>query len=59
MSSYTITQLAEHVGGQLSGLGDIVITGIEVLDKATASELSFIRSAKFVEQWCSSSAAVV
>lgn len=54
MPSFTLAQLAEHVGGQITGPADVTISGIEVLDKATANHLSFIRSAKFAEQWCNS-----
>ncbi|MBL4702076.1 UDP-3-O-(3-hydroxymyristoyl)glucosamine N-acyltransferase [bacterium AH-315-I18] len=59
MPSYTITQLAKHVDGQVTGLTDVTVTGIQVLDQALASDLSFIRSAKFAQQWSSSAAAVV
>jgi len=59
MHSYTITQLAQHVGGQIAGPDEVTITGIQVLDKALASDLSFIRSATFAQQWSSSAAAVV
>lgn len=59
MSSYTISQLAERVAGQIVGSADLVITGIEVLHKASATELSFIRSAKFADQWADSKAGVI
>lgn len=56
MPSFDLTQLAEHVGGQIAGPTDITISGIEVLEKADACHLSFIRSAKFADQWCNSMA---
>lgn len=59
MSSYTITKLASHVQGQIVGPSEGSIDGIEVLGKASASELSFIRSAKFASQWCDSNAGVI
>jgi UDP-3-O-[3-hydroxymyristoyl] glucosamine N-acyltransferase len=59
MPSFTLAQLAEHVSGQINGPVDIIITGIEVVEKASASDLSFIRSAKFAEQWCDSTAGVI
>ncbi len=59
MPSFTLEQLAQHVGGQIIGPADITISGIEVLDKATDQHLSFIRSAKFAEQWCDSQAGAI
>ncbi len=59
MPAYSINQIAEHVDGQVSGPADLTVTGIEILDKATDTQLSFIRSAKFAEQWANSKAGVI
>lgn len=59
MPSYTVSQIAEHVDGQLHGPTDVTVTGIEVLGKAGATDLSFIRSAKFAEQWCDASVGAI
>ncbi|MFG0249750.1 MAG: UDP-3-O-(3-hydroxymyristoyl)glucosamine N-acyltransferase [Phycisphaeraceae bacterium JB051] len=59
MPAYSINQIAEHVDGQVSGPADLTVTGIEILNKATHTQLSFIRSAKFAEHWGQSKAGVI
>jgi UDP-3-O-[3-hydroxymyristoyl] glucosamine N-acyltransferase len=59
--SYTSQQIAELVGGQLIGPGDIAINGMETLDRAGPGQLTFIGGEKFIEAWrdCGARAALV
>ena len=59
MPVFSINQIAQHVDGQVSGPAELTVTGIEILDKASDTQLSFIRSAKFAEQWGDSKAGVI
>lgn len=52
----TAASIAELVKGQLIGRGDLAITGVAALDQAQSGTLSFIRSAKFANQWAASKA---
>ncbi|MCK3658660.1 UDP-3-O-(3-hydroxymyristoyl)glucosamine N-acyltransferase [Pasteurellaceae bacterium Pebbles2] len=47
MRSYTLKELAEHIGGALRGSADVVVTGIAPLDKASKSHLTFISNVKY------------
>lgn len=57
----TTGMLAELVGAKLDGPGDIVITDVAGVEKASAGALTFIRSMRYAKMWAQSkaSAAVV
>lgn len=43
--------LASKLGAELTGPGDLPITGVETIERAGATHLVFIRSAKYAEGW--------
>lgn len=45
--SRTLSELAAHVGGELSGAHDVAITGVNGLAEAKAGELSFYGNARY------------
>lgn len=45
--SWTVAQLAEQIGGELEGPGDVVIRGLAALAEAQPGELSFLANAKY------------
>ncbi|MCW8853938.1 MAG: UDP-3-O-(3-hydroxymyristoyl)glucosamine N-acyltransferase [Gammaproteobacteria bacterium] len=49
MSSYTLAELAEKVGGKVAGNGDCVITSVASIENATAGSICFIYSSKFAK----------
>ena len=59
--SYTTQQIAQLVAGQLTGPGDITVSGMETLDRAGPDQLTFVGGAKFIEAWdsCKARAALV
>ncbi len=59
MVSFTIKHIAEQVGGDLDGPGEIEITGVDALDSAGSGDLSFITRGAFIKKWASSQAAAV
>ena len=61
MTQYTTRQISDRVQGRLEGPGDLVITGLEQLNTATAGQLTFIRDEKYTRLWGDSqaSAAIV
>ncbi|MEE9211322.1 MAG: UDP-3-O-(3-hydroxymyristoyl)glucosamine N-acyltransferase [Phycisphaeraceae bacterium] len=61
MAAFSTQQIADRVGGELLGRGDLAITGVEQLDRAVPGQISFIRDAKFAAGWAASkaSAAVI
>ena len=50
MQRYTLAQISEHLNGTLMGDGNIEITRIASLDKATANEISFLAQKKYRKQ---------
>lgn len=52
----TAKAVAELVGGQLEGNGEVVIADLSGLDEAGAQSLTFIRSGKFAKKWGTSKA---
>ncbi len=55
-AAFTTGQLAERVGGELIGPGDLTITGIDQLDEAGPTQISFIRNEQHARRWPDSSA---
>jgi len=47
----TSGSLAEEVGGELIGPGDVVVSGVESLDAATTSDVTFVRDDSFTHAW--------
>ena len=47
MNSFTLAELAEKVGGQITGNGDCLITSVAAIDNASAGAICFISSSKF------------
>jgi len=45
----TLRQIAEHVSGEVTGDGDILITGINSLDEASSGEISFYMDPRYRE----------
>ncbi len=56
--SHTAGDLARIVEGTLSGCPDLPITGIEELEKATRTQITFVGSRKYLAAWEKSQAAV-
>ena len=48
--------LAELVGGELIGSGDVMISGMQSIDAAGPDEITFIHGSKWSARWSSSSA---
>ncbi len=59
MATYTAKELADRVGGALTGPGDLRITGVERLDRAAAGQLTFIGHDRFADAWTASAASAV
>jgi UDP-3-O-[3-hydroxymyristoyl] glucosamine N-acyltransferase len=55
----TAGQLAELLGGQLTGEASLSVNGISSLEEATGSDLTFIASTKWAVQWSQSESKVV
>ena len=49
MATFRLGDLAEHIGGTLRGDTDLAIQSIAALDKANASQITFISNAKYRE----------
>jgi UDP-3-O-[3-hydroxymyristoyl] glucosamine N-acyltransferase len=47
MTSYTLAQLAEHLGAELRGNGAEIISAIATLETATAGQLTFLANPKY------------
>lgn len=45
--TYTVAQLAEHVRGSVRGDASLVITGVQTLDGASSSDVSFLAKASY------------
>lgn len=61
MTTLSTQAITELVDGELIGPGDLSITGVNILDDATATELTFIGNDKFGKRWpdCNAAAALV
>lgn len=55
----TAHALARALGAELVGCGDLLVTGVEALDRAGPAHVTFVRSAKFAQRWPASHATVV
>jgi UDP-3-O-[3-hydroxymyristoyl] glucosamine N-acyltransferase len=51
MNEFSIQEIAEHVSGKLIGKKDIVITGLEQIERARPGQLTFIGSQKYLNLW--------
>ncbi len=54
--SMTTRQIAELVGGTLEGPGELSISGMERLDRATAEHLTLVTDGKYAKGWSASGA---
>ncbi|MCC6579442.1 MAG: UDP-3-O-(3-hydroxymyristoyl)glucosamine N-acyltransferase [Phycisphaeraceae bacterium] len=59
MSSYTASQICQRVGGRLTGDAEVLIEGVEILGRAQARHVTFIRDARHAAEWAQSSAGAV
>jgi len=61
MATYTTQQIADHVGGELLGPGEVVIDGVEQLAAAVSGQISFVRNNRHAKNWpgCAASAVLV
>ena len=51
MNQFSIQEIAEQVSGKLIGKKDLVITGLEQIEKAEPGQLTFIGSRKYLNLW--------
>ncbi|RDV29377.1 UDP-3-O-(3-hydroxymyristoyl)glucosamine N-acyltransferase [Alteromonas aestuariivivens] len=58
-TAYTLSELAEHVGGQVQGDGDVSISGVGTLSQATGQQISFLTNTKYKPQLSSTQAGAV
>ena len=56
MNAVLTQQIADRVGGELSGQADLLITGVEQIDRAKPGQICFIRDTKFAAGWAMSKA---
>ena len=59
MATYTIQQIADHVGGELLGPGEVVIHGVEQLNTAASGQITFVRNSHHAQKWQGSAATAV
>lgn len=59
--SWTTSQIAERIDGQIDGPADLPIVGMTDMANATEGRITFIRDEKHAERWpsCGASAAIV
>ena len=57
MPSHTTAELAERVHGEVLGRSDLVIEGVNALDDASASEITFITDTAHARRWSRTRAA--
>jgi UDP-3-O-[3-hydroxymyristoyl] glucosamine N-acyltransferase len=55
--SFTVNELASRLGGSVRGDGNVQVDGVNSLDQATPTQITFISDAKFAKQWALSKAA--
>ena len=51
MKSFTIQEINAILGGELIGNTDQKISGLEEIEKAGNSQITFIGSRKYVQKW--------
>ena len=51
MNQFSIQEIAQHVSGKIIGNKDIVITGLEQIERAQPGQLTFIGSRKYLKLW--------
>lgn len=56
---YTLSDIAAHVGGELFGDPEYVVTSLGALDRAGADQLTFLSNPKFADQLAASEAGAV
>ncbi len=56
MPQYQLQQIADCVGGQLLGAGDMIIRGVDRIDAAGPAQITFIGDQRHAQQWVRSSA---
>lgn len=59
MAEFRLKQLADHIGGTLKGNADLVISSIAPLEKANATQITFISNPKFRSQLKNSQAGAI
>lgn len=59
MTRLTAQQISDRVGGELLGPGDLVVTGVEQLDRAEPDQVTFVRDRKNAAAWAQSQSRVV
>jgi UDP-3-O-[3-hydroxymyristoyl] glucosamine N-acyltransferase len=59
MSEITLKQLAEHVGGTVSGDGELVINAVATIDAAKAGEITFFSNEKYLPKLKTTNASAV
>ncbi len=47
--SYTLKDIAKHLGGELTAGGDTTVTGVNALDRASEGEISFFADPRYKE----------
>ena len=47
----TVAEIAAFVGGTVQGHGQLVVTGLNSLDDATGSEMTFLHAARWSQRW--------
>jgi UDP-3-O-[3-hydroxymyristoyl] glucosamine N-acyltransferase len=57
--TYSLGEIAKHVGGELSGSSDVAIRGVAGLDEADADELTFLHHPKYRPALATTRAAAV
>jgi len=53
---YTAGELASRLGGRLEGCGEVIVSGVNALEEATAEQITFIANARHARRWGSSGA---
>lgn len=56
MSEKTLAQIAEHIGGEIKGDGNVVITEMANLAKAQSHQMSFLSNSKYAKELASTKA---
>lgn len=57
--SLTTAEIAQHIGGELSGSGDTAITGVAKIEEAGESQITFIANRKYLKHLSESKAGAV
>lgn len=59
MTEFSLQQLAEHVGGEVRGDANLVVTGVGTLQSATDKQIAFLANSRYKSQLASCQAAAV